>query len=485
MKRLLALLLCAALLIPACAALAETEGEKKALECALDYLDVLYFSREGLYYQLLFEQYTPEEAAWAIGQLDSVDWYDQASGSAGEMVEFFPDISPLDLGQTLLNSGFTAEEARYGSAIALGESAEKPDVTPTPAPLPEGTIPPYLTEDHPELDETPAPEETPVPELTTPTPEPIVFSIPGIPTPTPAPEQPADTPAQSPEPAEDNPLSLLEALHYAQDITEKYWYSRLELYVTLITEGFSGDDALFAVDHVCLNWYEEAAGLACAIVEDAADDPDAEATDPGELTQYLIGIGYSEEEAEYAVAVAFGEDPGLPAVTPVPGNLPTEEEVRELIDFYTSLTDTPDATEPPYTPVPDPDPTTPTPEPPAPTPVPALVTIQTSSLSTEELIALRKQVDEEIHSRPEWKEVEVPAGTWTVGEDIPAGSYSIRSLSQYSGTLYIYRKNSTTFDSYYSLRYGETLGKVTLEDGWKVEVMGTLVFAPPEAPAFH
>ena len=45
MKRLLALLLCAALLIPACAALAETEGEKKALECAMDYLDVLYFSR--------------------------------------------------------------------------------------------------------------------------------------------------------------------------------------------------------------------------------------------------------------------------------------------------------------------------------------------------------------------------------------------------------------------------------------------------------
>ena len=68
---------------------------------------------------------------------------------------------------------------------------------------------------------------------------------------------------------------------------------------------------------------------------------------------------------------------------------------------------------------------------------------------------------------------------------IPAGTYSIRSLSQYSGTIYIYKKNSTTFDDYYSIRYGETLGKVTLEDGWKVEVMGTLVFALPEAPAFH
>ena len=175
-RRFLCALLCAALLIPACAALAETEGEKKALECALDYLDVLYFSREGLYYQLLYEEYTPEEAAWAIGQLDSVDWYDQAAGSAGEMVEYFPDISPLDLGQTLLNSGFTADEARYGSAAAFGEPAEKPAVTPTPVPLPEGTIPPYLTEDHPELDETPAPEagavtpepaETPVPETAT------------------------------------------------------------------------------------------------------------------------------------------------------------------------------------------------------------------------------------------------------------------------------------------------------------------------------
>ena len=475
MKRLLALLLCTALLIPACAALAETEGQKSALECALIYLDCIYFSRSGLYYQLLFEQYSPEDAAWAIEQLDSVDWFDQAAGSAEEIVEFFPDISPLDLGQSLLNSGFTAEEARYGSAVALGEPAEKPAVTCTPAPLPEGTIPPYLTEDHPEIEETPAPEST------TPTPEPASAFTLVIPTPTPAPEPAtaAPEPASTPEPAEEIPESRLEALEYARDVTEKYWYSRLELYVTLINEGFSGDDALYAVDNVGLNWYEEAAGLACAIVEDAEDEP----VDRGELVQYLCGLGYSEEEAEYAAAVAFGEGLELPAVTPVPGNLPTEEEVRVLIDFYTSQSGTPDGTEPPYTPVPDL--TTPTPEPPAPTPVPSQVTLQTSSLTTEELIALRKQVDEEIHSRPEWKEVEVPAGTWSVGSDIPAGTYSIRSLSQYSGTIYIYKKNSTTFDDYYSIRYGETLGKVTLEDGWKVEVMGTLVFAPPEAPAFH
>ena len=145
----------------------------------------------------------------------------------------------------------------------------------------------------------------------------------------------------------------------------------------------------------------------------------------------------------------------------------------------------PAPTEPVYTPVPDLMSPTPEPAAPVPTPEPAQVTILSSFLTTKELIALRKQVDDEIHSRPEWKEVEVPAGTWTVGEDIPAGFYSVRSLSTYSGTLYIYKTDSPYWDKYYSIRLGGPLGKVELQDGWKVEVQGTLVFAPPEAPAFN
>ena len=36
-----------------------------------------------------------------------------------------------------------------------------------------------------------------------------------------------------------------------------------------------------------------------------------------------------------------------------------------------------------------------------------------ASLSFDELLALRAALESEIVSRPEWKEVNVPAGTWT------------------------------------------------------------------------
>ena len=116
----------------------------------------------------------------------------------------------------------------------------------------------------------------------------------------------------------------------------------------------------------------------------------------------------------------------------------------------------------------------------------AQVTIQSTWLTTQELIAMRKQVDEEIHSRPEWKEVEVPTGTWTVGTDIPAGTYSIRGLdAKRYGTVYIYPKNEEHFDNFYSIGDGNVIGKVVLQEGDRVQNTGAVIFAPPETPVFH
>ena len=99
---------------------------------------------------------------------------------------------------------------------------------------------------------------------------------------------------------------------------------------------------------------------------------------------------------------------------------------------------------------------------------------------------MRKQVNDEIHSRPEWKEVEVPTGTWTVGTDIPAGTYSIRGLSEsFFGTVYIYPKDSEYFDDYYSIGEGNVIGKVVLQDGDRVQNTGAVIFAPPETPVIH
>ena len=48
-----------------------------------------------------------------------------------------------------------------------------------------------------------------------------------------------------------------------------------------------------------------------------------------------------------------------------------------------------------------------------------------SSLSFDDLKALEKQIIKEMVSRPEFKEVTVPLGVYKVGEDIPAGKWTI------------------------------------------------------------
>ena len=49
-----------------------------------------------------------------------------------------------------------------------------------------------------------------------------------------------------------------------------------------------------------------------------------------------------------------------------------------------------------------------------------------SGLSYEELAQLKDQIALAIWNSEEWEEVTVPAGTWEVGKDIPAGHWQIR-----------------------------------------------------------
>ena len=46
-------------------------------------------------------------------------------------------------------------------------------------------------------------------------------------------------------------------------------------------------------------------------------------------------------------------------------------------------------------------------------------------LSFDELVELREQLNLAIWNSKEWKEVTVPIGPWKVGEDIPAGTWTI------------------------------------------------------------
>lgn len=61
-------------------------------------------------------------------------------------------------------------------------------------------------------------------------------------------------------------------------------------------------------------------------------------------------------------------------------------------------------------------------------PVVALADIDLSGLSFNELLVLREQIAQELTTRPEWKEVTVPIGVWKVGEDIPAGHWTVSAV---------------------------------------------------------
>ena len=66
-----------------------------------------------------------------------------------------------------------------------------------------------------------------------------------------------------------------------------------------------------------------------------------------------------------------------------------------------------------------------------------------SSLSLEELHELRKTVCAEILSRSQWESVTVPPGFYVIGEDIPAGHWTIKYKDPYAAVLYFTKADAT------------------------------------------
>lgn len=59
-----------------------------------------------------------------------------------------------------------------------------------------------------------------------------------------------------------------------------------------------------------------------------------------------------------------------------------------------------------------------------------------SGLSYTELVALKGQINLAMWNSQEWQEVEVPQGVWVVGEDIPAGKWTIKAANGVRATVY-------------------------------------------------
>lgn len=84
--------------------------------------------------------------------------------------------------------------------------------------------------------------------------------------------------------------------------------------------------------------------------------------------------------------------------------------------------------------------------------------IDLSGMSLADLIALREQITMAMWQTDEWQEVTVPQGVWKVGEDIPAGTWTVR-CADIGRTDYMLR--------YCDLEWGESLHESGRYVNWR------------------
>lgn len=89
-----------------------TRAQENALGSARSYLEYAAFSRSGLIGQLEFEEYSTEDATFAVDALD-VDWNEQAAKSAESYLDY-SSFSRSGLVTQLEFEGFSQEQAEYG-----------------------------------------------------------------------------------------------------------------------------------------------------------------------------------------------------------------------------------------------------------------------------------------------------------------------------------------------------------------------------------
>ncbi len=98
-----------------------TTGQKNAYEKAQSYLSYSSFSYEGLIDQLEYEQYSTEEAKWAVDHCGA-DWREQAVQKGKSYLDY-SSFSKEGLREQLEYEKFTAEEADYAVNILFGNSS--------------------------------------------------------------------------------------------------------------------------------------------------------------------------------------------------------------------------------------------------------------------------------------------------------------------------------------------------------------------------
>ncbi len=112
--------------------------------------------------------------------------------------------------------------------------------------------------------------------------------------------------------------------------------------------------------------------------------------------------------------------------------------------------------------------------------------IDVKKYSYKQLELIEKAIRHEMMTRPEWKRVTVPVGIWKVGDDIPAGTYSIRATPEGITSVTLWRRAKDDYSSNglilcESVIFDETdlIGKVIFEEGNVLEISGSPVYLCP------
>ena len=101
--------------------------------------------------------------------------------------------------------------------------------------------------------------------------------------------------------------------------------------------------------------------------------------------------------------------------------------------------------------------------------VPAYTAASLTDIPYEGLLSLQRELLELVVLSPDFESVVLPAGIWTVGEDIPAGAWTARQAER-SVTLRNYKDAVTYSSSWEALITGAKRVDLNLKDGWKLSV---------------
>lgn len=107
----------------------------------------------------------------------------------------------------------------------------------------------------------------------------------------------------------------------------------------------------------------------------------------------------------------------------------------------------------------------------------AMADIDLSAMTIDELKALNQSVVSEIMTRKDFTQVRVPAGIYKVGEDIPAGTYTLLCDEDY--TMITVKDSKGNYTSkMYAIEQHEQIGRLELLSGESIEIQFSVVFMP-------